>query len=159
MRKLIFWNTGTEFSTSNRKKKKSITEMHTWMLMCQDSLCEVAVTTTWHVQCVQIFRKNSLFPLSFSLSFSPLLTVCLFLYTPPPCFSYLSWSDFWKAPTQFVYILSCSFCLLWSGLCSQHYQNGKATNDLDEKIQRKPLLLLSCLTSLPCLIGQAMTHF
>lgn len=35
----------------------------------------------------------------------------------------------------------------------------KVTNDLDWKIQRKPFLLLSCLTSLPRWIGRAVTHF
>ena len=90
-----------------------------------------------------------------SVSLSPLL---------PLCFSHLLWSDFWKTLAHFGHILSYSLCPLWSGFCSQHYRNcifflTKATNDLDWKIQRKPFLLLSYLTSLPRWIGRAVSHF
>ena len=53
-------------TSDSKKKKKSVTEMHTCVLTCQDPLCAMAVTTTGHMQ-----LENWLFIHFLSLSLFP----------------------------------------------------------------------------------------
>jgi hypothetical protein len=140
---------------------------------------QLAVTTTWHVQCVQISRKTN--------SLSPPLPL-------PPHFSIFSWLDFWKShinPYSFclyslifivfpvpwvsipnprarervcvcVCVCVCMFvcvCVCAHTDTHTHLLLTKATNDFDWTIQRKPFLPLSYLAFLPCLVGWPVACF